>query len=184
MTPAADESTDGSKEVKDEDVEMGDASLSDQAKKDDTKDGVDPDGEKESSNKAKNGKGESAGSTKEKVKDGDKSASDVPPVEVIDVDELDTKGSAPAATAQATPTPATAPVAFNAFNIDVSFEASKLPLDVAIFNSARAAGGDEKIRKYLQAVLVIGGTALVPGMAHALESRYGTQLPGFCVGVC
>ena len=35
----------------------------------------------------------------------------------------------------------------------------------------RAAGGDEKIRKYLQAVLVIGGTALVPGMAHALESR-------------
>ncbi|KAH8093819.1 actin-like ATPase domain-containing protein [Cristinia sonorae] len=57
------------------------------------------------------------------------------------------------------------------FAIDVCFEASKLPLDVAIFNSARAAGGDEKIRKYLQAVLVIGGTALVPGMAHALESR-------------
>jgi len=55
--------------------------------------------------------------------------------------------------------------------IDVCFEASKLPLDVAIFNSARAAGGDEKIRKYLQAVLVIGGTALIPGMGHALESR-------------
>ncbi|KAF7982561.1 hypothetical protein HWV62_27546 [Athelia sp. TMB] len=55
--------------------------------------------------------------------------------------------------------------------IDVCFEASKLPLDVAIFNSARAAGGDDKIRKYLQAVLVIGGTALVPGIAHALESR-------------
>ncbi|KAI0078726.1 actin-like ATPase domain-containing protein [Panus rudis PR-1116 ss-1] len=57
------------------------------------------------------------------------------------------------------------------FPIDVFFEASKLPLDVAIFNSARASGGDEKIRKYLQAVLVIGGTALTPGMAHALESR-------------
>ncbi|OBZ74041.1 putative actin-related protein 8 [Grifola frondosa] len=38
-------------------------------------------------------------------------------------------------------------------------------------STARAAGGDEKIRKYLQAVLVVGGTALVPGMAHALESR-------------
>ncbi|KAF8268785.1 actin-related protein [Lactarius quietus] len=49
--------------------------------------------------------------------------------------------------------------------------ASKLPMDVAIFNSARAAGGDEKIRKYLQAVLVVGGTALVPGISHALESR-------------
>jgi actin-related protein 8 len=60
------------------------------------------------------------------------------------------------------------------FAIDSCFEASKLPLDVAIFNSARAAGGDEKIRKYLQAVLVIGGTALVPGMAHALESRHVT----------
>jgi len=58
------------------------------------------------------------------------------------------------------------------FAIDSCFEASKLPLDVAIFNSARAAGGDEKIRKYLQAVLVIGGSALVPGMAHALESRH------------
>jgi len=57
------------------------------------------------------------------------------------------------------------------FSIDVPFEASKLPLDVAIFNSARAVGGDDKIRKYLQAVLVIGGTAHIPGMSHALESR-------------
>ncbi|KAJ7116062.1 hypothetical protein C8R44DRAFT_794050 [Mycena epipterygia] len=57
------------------------------------------------------------------------------------------------------------------FGIDVCFEASKLPLDVAIFNSARAAGGDEKIRKYLQAVLVIGGTANIPGISHGLESR-------------
>jgi len=55
--------------------------------------------------------------------------------------------------------------------IDLLLEASKLPLDVAIFNSARAACGDDKIRKYLQAVLVVGGTALIPGMGHALESR-------------
>ncbi|KAI0064006.1 actin-like ATPase domain-containing protein [Artomyces pyxidatus] len=57
------------------------------------------------------------------------------------------------------------------FDLDIAFEASKLPMDVAIFNSTRAAGGDDRIRKYLQAVLVVGGTALVPGMAHALESR-------------
>jgi len=57
------------------------------------------------------------------------------------------------------------------FGIDVCSEASKLPLDVAIFNSARAAGGDEKIRKYLQAVLVIGGSANIPAMTHGLESR-------------
>ncbi|KAG6866577.1 hypothetical protein C0991_002062 [Blastosporella zonata] len=56
-------------------------------------------------------------------------------------------------------------------SIDITLEASKLPLDVAIFNSARSAGGDDKIRKYLQAVLVIGGAAHTPGMRHALESR-------------
>lgn len=56
--------------------------------------------------------------------------------------------------------------------IDLFLEASKLPLDVAIFNSTRAAGGDDKIRKYLQAILVVGGTALTSGMGHALESRY------------
>ena len=71
---------------------------------------------------------------------------------------------------QAQPAPSTPPYP-GGYAIDVCFEASKLPLDVAIFNSARAAGGDEKIRKYLQAVLVIGGSALIPGMAHALESR-------------
>ena len=63
-----------------------------------------------------------------------------------------------------------------AAQIDLQLEASKLPLDVAIFNSARAAGGDDKIRKYLQAVLVVGGTALTPGVGHALESRYAFVL--------
>ena len=69
------------------------------------------------------------------------------------------------------------PVKDAAPQIDLLLEASKLPLDVAIFNSARAAGGDDKIRKYLQAVLVVGGTALTPGMAHALESRYASFVP-------
>jgi actin-related protein 8 len=71
------------------------------------------------------------------------------------------------------------PVKDAAPQMDLLLEASKLPLDVAIFNSARAAGGDDKIRKYLQAVLVVGGTALTPGMAHALESRYASFFPFF-----
>lgn len=79
---------------------------------------------------------------------------------------------APAETAAASPgTLEGAGSASAGFNLDIAFEASKLPMDVAIFNSARAAGGDEKIRKYLQAVLVVGGTALIPGISHALESR-------------
>jgi actin-related protein 8 len=95
------------------------------------------------------------------------------PMEVVDVAN---ESKPPSQTQQPSVTPQTqsGPAAANfpgGFPIDVCFEASKLPMDVAIFNSARAAGGDEKIRKYLQAVLVIGGTALIPGMAHALESR-------------
>lgn len=97
---------------------------------------------------------------------------------IVDADDVDTKPVVAAASstdAQVVPTPVQHPQPQQTypggFAIDVCFEASKLPLDVAIFNSARAAGGDEKIRKYLQAVLVIGGTALIPGMGHALESR-------------
>lgn len=91
------------------------------------------------------------------------------PMEVIDV-ESDIKPSPIPVAPQPQPSQSSVPVAPN-LGIDVCFEASKLPLDVAIFNSARASGGDDKIRKHLQAVLVIGGSALIPGMAHALESR-------------
>ncbi|TFK29712.1 nucleus protein [Coprinopsis marcescibilis] len=87
-------------------------------------------------------------------------------IEIIDVDD-DSKPIVP----DLPPVSKTPSTEISSKKIDVLFEASKLPLDVAIFNSARAAGGDEKIRKYLQQVLVIGGAALIPGMSHALESR-------------
>ena len=98
-----------------------------------------------------------------------------PPADTEMVDVEETK--VPPAQSEQTSQPSSAPSAPSypgGYAIDVCFEASKLPLDVAIFNSARAAGGDEKIRKYLQAVLVIGGSALIPGMALALESRLGS----------
>lgn len=88
-------------------------------------------------------------------------------------------------TQQITPRPSQAqtpvPTQPSGFSIDVCFEASKLPLDIAIFNSVRATGGEEKIRKYLQAVLVVGGTALTQGVVHALESRYGILSSRFLV---
>ncbi|KAH7913839.1 hypothetical protein BJ138DRAFT_1124029 [Hygrophoropsis aurantiaca] len=96
------------------------------------------------------------------------------PMEIVDV-EGNSKTITPVPPQSQQPLTESLPVSSGSYSgglaIDVSFEASKLPLDVAIFNSARASGGDEKIRKYLQAVLVIGGSALIPGMAHALESR-------------
>ncbi|KAF4569681.1 actin-like protein arp8 [Pleurotus pulmonarius] len=100
------------------------------------------------------------------------------PMEIVDVeDESKPRLATPPASAE-TPNASSQPQDVHPPSanpavppIDVYFEASKLPLDVAIFNSARAAGGDEKIRKYLQAVLIIGGSSLIPGMNHALESR-------------
>jgi actin-related protein 8 len=97
-------------------------------------------------------------------------------IEIIDVED-ESKAPTPSLQTPAKVASSTPPVYPGGFAIDVCFEASKLPLDVAIFNSARAAGGDDKIRKYLQAVLVIGGTAHVPGMGHALESRYIIYIP-------
>jgi len=91
--------------------------------------------------------------------------SKAPPSSTVGTDE------AVPETVTASPGTGEAATGSGGFNLDIAFEASKLPMDVAIFNSARAAGGDEKIRKYLQAVLVVGGTALVPGISHALESR-------------
>jgi actin-related protein 8 len=89
-----------------------------------------------------------------------------PPSSTVGVDEV-----VPEIAAASPGTGEGAGTSSGGLNIDIAFEASKLPMDVAIFNSARAAGGDEKIRKYLQAVLVVGGTALIPGISHALESR-------------
>ncbi|KAF9054519.1 hypothetical protein BJ165DRAFT_1439484 [Panaeolus papilionaceus] len=94
------------------------------------------------------------------------------PIEIIDLED-ETKAAPEPQPIPSVPLQPAVPVVTypGGYPIDVCFEASKLPLDVAIFNSARAAGGDEKIRKYLQAVLVVGGSGLTPGMAHALESR-------------
>ncbi|KAI0032652.1 hypothetical protein K488DRAFT_78343 [Vararia minispora EC-137] len=92
----------------------------------------------------------------------------------MDVDVVGETKPAPStstSTSTALPSPPKTATPAIRHDIDIAFEASKLPLDVAIFNSTRAGGGHDKIRKYLQSVLVVGGTALVPGMSHALESR-------------
>ncbi|EJU03637.1 actin-like ATPase domain-containing protein [Dacryopinax primogenitus] len=54
---------------------------------------------------------------------------------------------------------------------DIAFEASKIPLDIAIFNSTRAASHVEKSRKFLQSVLLVGGVALTQSIIPQLESR-------------
>ena len=61
--------------------------------------------------------------------------------------------------------------------LDTRFEASKIPLDLAIFHSIQAsttgagAGGPDRLKKMLSCILVVGGTALTPGILGALDSR-------------
>ncbi|KAI0765670.1 actin-like ATPase domain-containing protein [Trametes elegans] len=174
VTPAGEEPPPSANGVKDEDVEMTDATPA-PASESAAPSTSGADEEKPSDSKAADDAAPSTETAPPTSEAGPSKAAAEAPVEIIDVDEIETK---PATAAPAAPPqvahmvpPQMIPLGFRAYNIDVGFEASKLPLDVAIFNSARAAGGDEKIRKYLQAVLVVGGTALVPGMAHALESR-------------
>ncbi|KAF8318672.1 actin-like ATPase domain-containing protein [Clavulina sp. PMI_390] len=57
------------------------------------------------------------------------------------------------------------------------FEASKTPLDLAIFHSIQACmhhagtGGPDRVKKMLSCILVVGGSALIPGMLAALDTR-------------
>ncbi|KDQ13053.1 hypothetical protein BOTBODRAFT_160982 [Botryobasidium botryosum FD-172 SS1] len=77
----------------------------------------------------------------------------------------------PTAPAASTST-ATAPTVYpGGFTIDVRAEASKLGLDAAVIHSIRAAGAADKVKKLLQVVLIVGGSALVPGLINALEAR-------------
>jgi actin-related protein 8 len=58
--------------------------------------------------------------------------------------------------------------------IDVPFETSKLPLDVAVFNAARGASENALapvVSKYLENVLLVGGGSLVAGLAQILQQR-------------
>ncbi|KAI0330934.1 actin-like ATPase domain-containing protein [Cubamyces sp. BRFM 1775] len=177
VTPAGEDAPATANDAKHEDVEMTDATAPATESAAPSTSGAD---EEKSSDVQTKDATPSTSTEKGDSADKDAAAGTDAPIEIIDVDDSDTKTATATATPAVAPQPAQhpqaapppmIPIAYRAFNLDVSFEASKLPLDVAIFNSARAAGGDEKIRKYLQAVLVVGGTALVPGMAHALESR-------------
>ncbi|KAF9779157.1 actin-like ATPase domain-containing protein [Thelephora terrestris] len=109
---------------------------------------------------------------KEKPEDESKSKTPVPGNQPAQQQQAAQQPQQPQQTGQG-PTPASQQTSKEsaAPQIDLFLEASKLPLDVAIFNSTRAAGGDDKIRKYLQAILVVGGTALMPGLEDALKSR-------------
>jgi len=60
--------------------------------------------------------------------------------------------------------------------IDVKFEASKIPLDVAVVESILAASTEDRMKKICQNVLIVGGTGLIHNIGFAIQSRYAPFL--------
>jgi actin-related protein 8 len=82
----------------------------------------------------------------------------------------------------ATPTPAVgssidgAPLPAAEVELDVRREAAKTALDLAVVHALVSAGSDDKARKFGQTILVVGGGALVAGLASATASRVQARL--------
>ncbi|KAK4335812.1 Actin-like protein ARP8 [Rhodotorula toruloides] len=92
-------------------------------------------------------------------------------------------GSPAPETGAATPKAAAAPLASPAVQpgaaptVDVRYESSKLPLDVAIVESIMAAGPTEdRLKKVAANILIVGGTGGIHNIGFAVESRIGPQL--------
>ncbi|BGP33154.1 Actin-like protein arp8 [Rhodotorula toruloides] len=87
----------------------------------------------------------------------------------------ETGTATPKAVAAALASPAVQPGI--APTVDVRYESSKLPLDVAIVESIMAAGPTEdRLKKVAANILVVGGTGGIHNIGFAVESRIGPQL--------
>ncbi|GAA6008824.1 uncharacterized protein JCM10292_004683, partial [Rhodotorula paludigena] len=71
-----------------------------------------------------------------------------------------------------TPKPPAAAPAPPPQNVDVRFESSKLPLDVAVVESILAAGpAEERLKKVAANLLIVGGTGGIHNVGFAVQSR-------------
>jgi actin-related protein 8 len=58
-----------------------------------------------------------------------------------------------------------------AIAIDYLAESSKLPLDVAVFESICQSGAEDKVKRVATNILVVGGVGNLQGIGWALQSR-------------
>lgn len=79
----------------------------------------------------------------------------------------------PAGTKSGTPAPSDAPPAPAQNTLDYLTESSKLPLDVAVFESLCMSGTDDKVKRVATNILVVGGVGNAQGIGFALQSRWG-----------
>ena len=77
----------------------------------------------------------------------------------------------PAGAKSGTPAPGDAPPAPAQNTLDHLTESSKLPLDVAVFESLCMSGTDDKVKRVATNILVVGGVGNAQGIGFALQSR-------------
>ncbi|KZV74529.1 actin-like ATPase domain-containing protein [Peniophora sp. CONT] len=94
-------------------------------------------------------------------------AEDGTPAAGMDVDAVPDDAINPPALTTPPPTETVEPV----HQVDVPFEASQLPLDVAIYNCCRGVENEPRLKKWVSSVLLVGGTSQIPGMSYQIESR-------------
>jgi actin-related protein 8 len=70
------------------------------------------------------------------------------------------------------PAPAPAPISF-----DIVAEAAKVPLEVAICNSLLSLPSEGKVKAMTNSLLLVGGTASLPALGYALQSRFVIRPP-------
>ncbi|GAA6053412.1 hypothetical protein JCM3770_002314 [Rhodotorula araucariae] len=83
-----------------------------------------------------------------------------------------------ATTGSGTPKPpSAAPSAAPAGTVDIPFESSKLPLDVAVVESLLASGpAEERMKKVAANLLIVGGTGGIHNVGFAVQSRVAPAL--------
>lgn len=59
----------------------------------------------------------------------------------------------------------------NTPSIDHFTESSKLPLDVALLESLSHSGSDDKLKRVITNILIVGGIGNMQGVGFALQSR-------------
>jgi actin-related protein 8 len=55
--------------------------------------------------------------------------------------------------------------------VDVPAESSKIPLDVAIMASLSTAQTEDRVKRLVSGLLLVGGSSLIPGSGWAIQSR-------------
>lgn len=64
------------------------------------------------------------------------------------------------------------PAPISEADLDIPFEAGKVPLDLAVMESICSTISEDRIKKFCNAIIVVGGGGRILGVNHAVQSRY------------